>query len=99
MIGKAHSVNPFLTVMFYKTSFKVWHNYCDKIKKKKRGLKRPVKSMATIVGNQFDGVEKEDLVYFDYYEDEFVLVTDEDEDIRISQNTEDNKEESKDEIK
>ena len=30
MLGKTNSVNPFLTVMFFKMSFKAWLNYCDK---------------------------------------------------------------------
>ena len=85
LVGKASSVNPFLTVMFYKTAFKAWLNYVHKVKllgkKRREQALRQIRSSITRIGNMFDQLQdqqEEDLVYFPYLEDEYILLTDDD---------------------
>jgi hypothetical protein len=40
MLGKAKSVNPFLTVMFLKMSFKSWLNLYNKLKVSRQLIRR-----------------------------------------------------------
>ena len=91
MIGKAQSVNPFLTVMFLKMSLKTWVNY---VKTKKRKIKKHLRRRSTFIGNKnsmeitdedkaFEAElenQEDNLVYIYQYQEEIVYVTSDSED-------------------
>eukprot|EP00347_Sterkiella_histriomuscorum_P003601 403363663 len=89
MTSKSNSVNPFLTVMFFKMSFKRWLNYTSLNKKRRRKLRRFQKysnqqltvAQMEIYKNQIHQFEqkkieddKQGQLEFDYEEEEEVLI-------------------------